>query len=76
MPDDIQERMRQLDFLNLVTNFDGKTIKLPIFAEPINSSIRKLSLDYYAILDTGADTTALTKEFLKKGVTGSITVRA
>jgi len=55
-----------LDYLNLVTKFDGKTVKLPIIAEPINPTIQKLSLDYDVIIDTGADTTAFTKEFLKR----------
>ena len=66
MPDVTLERTRQLDYLNLVTKFDGRTIKLPIIAEPINASIQRLSLDYAAIIDTGADTTAFTKEFLKR----------
>jgi len=55
-----------LDFLNLVTKFDGKTIRLPILAKPINPNIQNVSLDYYAIIDTGADSTAFTKEFLKR----------
>jgi hypothetical protein len=58
--------MKLLDYLNLVTKFDGKTIKLPIVIEPITSAIRNLALDYFAIVDTGADTTAFTKEFLKR----------
>jgi len=56
-----------LDYLNLVSKFDdGKTIKLVVSAEPSNSSIRKLPMIYHVIIDTGADNTAFTKEFLKK----------
>ena len=56
--------MKQLDYLNLVTKFDGKTIKLLIYVEPANPTIKKLSLDHHIIIDTGADTTAFSKAFL------------
>jgi len=90
MPDSTQERMKQLDYLNLVTKFeDGKTIKLPICAEPANSTIRNLPLLHHVIIDTGADTTALSKEFLirsgygkyqksgvmKRTITGEVALR-
>ena len=56
-----------MDYLNLVSKFDdGKTIKLVISAEPSNSSIRKLPMIHHVIIDTGADNTAFTKEFLKR----------
>jgi len=56
-----------LDYLNLVSKFDeGKTIKLVVSAEPSNSAIRKLPMIHHVIIDTGADNTAFTKEFLKR----------
>jgi predicted aspartyl protease len=55
-----------LDYLNLVSKFDGKTIKLVVSAEPMSSAIRKLPMIHHVIIDTGADTTAFTKEFLKR----------
>jgi len=58
--------MKQLDYLNLVSKFDGKTIKLVVSAEPMSSAIRKLPMIHHVIIDTGADTTAFTKEFLKR----------
>lgn|GEM_PF-3315193 len=66
MLDSTQERMRQLDYLNLVSKFDEKTIKLLISVEPMSSSVWKLPMVHHVIIDTGADTTALTKEFLKR----------
>ena len=58
--------MRPLDYLNLVTKFDGKTIKLPILLASANESMKIEVPGYQLIIDTGADTTALTKEFLQK----------
>ena len=58
--------MTQLDYLHLVSDFDGKTIKMPFMLVPANSSIRILAQDYQLVLDPGADNTALTRQFLKK----------
>jgi predicted aspartyl protease len=55
-----------LDFLNLVSGFDGKTIKLPVLLDLANDTIKLQVHGYQLILDTGADTTALTEEFLMK----------
>jgi predicted aspartyl protease len=55
-----------LDYLNLVSSFNGKTIRLPIAILPSNTQIRDIPKDHQLILDTGADTTALTEEFLMK----------
>lgn len=66
MPDTIQGRMRLLDYLNLVSRFDGKTIKMNISVEPSTPAIRNAPIFYHAIIDTGADTTAFTKEFLTR----------
>jgi len=62
----IHGRMKQLDYLNLVSEFNGKTIKLPIVIEPANKSIKPLTALSFIVLDTGDDTTAFTREFLKK----------
>jgi len=56
----------RLDYSNLVSSFDGKTIKLPVTITPANKAIRPAQSFPQLILDTGADTTALTREFLKK----------
>jgi len=55
-----------LDYLNLVSKFDGKTIKLPVLVAPATSIVRPSGLIHHMIIDTGADTTALTEEFLRK----------
>jgi len=55
-----------LDFLNLVTKFDGKTIKLPVLVDLANDTMKLQVHGYQLILDTGADVTALTEEFLTK----------
>ena len=55
-----------MDYLSLVSNFNGKTIKLPVTINPASKSIRPAPSAPHLILDTGADTTALTREFLKK----------
>jgi predicted aspartyl protease len=54
-----------LDYLNLVSDFEaGCTIKVKIVVNPANKTIARL--ERLLILDTGADTTALTREFLVK----------
>ena len=58
--------MRQLDYLNLVSKFDGKTIRLPILLDPASATVNVQSRGYQLILDTGADTSALTEEFLMR----------
>ena len=55
-----------MDYLNLVSKFDGKTIKMVMSAEPSNKVIKSVPEIHHVIIDTGADTTALTKEFLKR----------
>lgn len=55
-----------MDYLNLVTKFDGKTIKLPVLLDLATNSGKLQVKGYQIILDTGADGTALTKEFLIK----------
>jgi len=56
--------MKQLDYLHLVSKFDGKTIRLPIILESTHPHLQ--GRGYQLILDTGADTSALTAEFLTK----------
>ncbi|MCL1883139.1 MAG: aspartyl protease family protein [Defluviitaleaceae bacterium] len=53
-----------MDYLNLVSNFRGKTIRLPIEITPSNEQVQDIPKDHQLILDTGADTSALTEEFL------------
>ena len=72
MLDSTQRRMKQLDYLNLVSKFDGKTIKLVVSADPMSSAIRKLPMIHHVIIDTGADATAFTKEFLKRRGYGKV----
>ena len=55
-----------MDYLNLVSKFDGRTIKLSIFIDPADSTSRLKIEGYQLILDTGADVTALTQEFLAR----------
>jgi len=55
-----------LDYLNLVSNFDGKTIRLPFLLAPLGGITKLEARDYQLVLDTGADITALTEEFLKR----------
>ena len=55
-----------LDYLNLVSSFNGRTIKLPVVIVPATKAIRPAQSFPQLILDTGADTTALTREYLKK----------
>ena len=66
MQDSTQGRTKLLDYLNLVSKFDGKTIKVLVSVEPMSPTIRNLPMVHHAIIDTGADTTAFTKEFLKR----------
>jgi len=62
----------QLDYLNLVTNFEtGRTIQIRTTLVPANKTIFKT--ERLLILDTGADTTAFTREFLKKSGYGIYT---
>jgi hypothetical protein len=57
--------MKQLDYLNLVSNFEAnRTIKIETVVIPANKTI--LRTERLLILDTGADTTALTRQFLAK----------
>jgi predicted aspartyl protease len=58
--------MKLLDYLNLVSNFDDSTIKIRTTLLPANSDTKPVHFEHKLILDTGADTTALTREFLKK----------
>ena len=58
--------MKQLDYLNLVTDFDGSTIKIRTTLVPANNDMKTAHFRHMLILDTGADTTALTREFLTK----------
>ena len=54
-----------MDYLNLVSDFETeRTIKIKTVVTPANKTIARL--ERLIILDTGADTTALTREFLKK----------
>ena len=53
-----------MDYLNLVSDFKGKTIKLPIVVMPASVNIVDIPRGHQLILDTGADTSALTEEFL------------
>ena len=55
-----------MESLCLVTDFDGKTIKLESTLIPANKSIKPLLVKQTLIIDSGADTSALTREFLKK----------
>ena len=55
-----------MDYLNLVSSFNGKTIRLPIVIVPSNVQVLDIPKDHQIILDTGADTSALTEEFLMK----------
>ena len=55
-----------MDCLNLVSKFDGKTIKLPILLDPASVIANVQSRGYQLVLDTGADTSALTEEFLMR----------
>ena len=55
-----------MDCLNLVTDFDGSTIKIRTTLVPANKDIKTSHFRHMLILDTGADTTAFTREFLKK----------
>ena len=55
-----------MDYLNLVSSFSGKTIRLPIAVAPSSVDVRDIPKDHQLILDTGADTSALTEEFLIK----------
>ena len=53
-----------MEFLHLVTKFNGKAIRLPVVLTPSSTEIIDIPKDHQLILDTGADDTALTKEFL------------
>ena len=55
-----------MEFSNLVTSFTGKAIRLPFMLTPATAQIRAALENHQLILDTGADNTALTKEFLKR----------
>jgi len=55
----------------LVANLNGKAIRLPFMLTPANASIRDIPENHLLILDTGADSTALTKEFLKRSGYGN-----
>jgi len=50
----------------LVSDFDGYTIKLPFLLIPSNPNIKLQTRGYQLVLDSGADTTALTRQFLKR----------
>jgi hypothetical protein len=56
--------MKLLDYLNLVSSFNGKTIRLPVAITPSNIKLLNKPEDHQLILDTGADNSALTEEFL------------
>ena len=53
-----------MDYLNLVSSFNGKTIRLPVAIAPSNTKLLNIPEDHQIILDTGADSSALTEEFL------------
>ena len=54
-----------MDYLNLVSSFEAnRTIKVETVIIPANKTI--LRTERLLILDTGADTTALTRQFLNK----------
>ena len=53
-----------MDYSVLVSNFNGRTIKLPIVLSPANEKIRDIPKDHQLVLDTGADITAITEDFL------------
>jgi len=64
--------MKQLGYLNLVSNFEAnRTIKIEAVVIPANKTI--LKTERLLILDTGADNTAFTREFLKKSGYGIYT---
>ena len=52
-----------MDYLNLVSDFKGSTIRLPIVVTPAGVQV-DTPRGHQLIPDTGADTTALTEEFL------------
>ena len=66
MRHDIHGRMGLLEYLNLISNFEGSTIKIEVSLLPANKIIKHQKVIPYVILDTGADTTALTRNFLTK----------
>lgn len=53
-------------FLHLVTRFDGRTIKVPVFLESNNNTFADKGQGNQLIIDTGADYSALTEWFLRK----------
>ena len=61
-----------MGYLNLVTDYDlGKVIKVHTIITPSNSTIKEKLRSL--IIDTGADRTAVTKEFLKMNGYGKFT---
>jgi predicted aspartyl protease len=56
--------MKLLDYLNLVSDFKGNTIRLPIVVAPVSVQTVDIPRGHQLILDTGADNSALTEEFL------------
>jgi predicted aspartyl protease len=50
----------------LVASLSGKAIRLPFVLSTANAHIRDIPENHLLILDTGADNTALTKEFLTR----------
>ena len=62
-----------MEYLNLVTNFDGRTIKIEVILLPSNQSIKPPVHKQTLILDTGADKTALTRQFLQRNGYGKYT---
>ena len=55
-----------MDYLNLVSDFKGNTIRLPIVVTPASVKVVDIPRGHQLILDTGADTSALTEEFLSR----------
>ena len=53
-----------MDYLNPASKFDGKTIKLPILLDSVSGTADLQGRGYQLILDTGADSSALTERFL------------
>ena len=53
-----------MDYLHLISSLEGKTIKIRASIATVNKSIRLPHSEHKLILDTGADTTALTREVL------------
>lgn len=63
-----------MEYSCLVTNFRyGATIRLPSILIPANKSIRSNKGDWFTVIDTGADTSAFTKEYLMKNGYGKFT---